>query len=150
MTTMWILVANSGLAQIFSVEGYGKNISKIERFDNPDARKKSSEILSDRPGRAFDSMGKARHSLSTEVDVHQHDNQVFAHKIAHYLEKAKVGNSFDELAVIAPPQFLGVLRNSFSEKVKKSVSKEILKDLPGTLSEHEQMQSLHKYLDLCD
>lgn len=148
MSTMWILAANSSFAKIFEVKGHGRQIKEIRHLDFPGGRAKGTDINSDRPGRAFDSMGKSRHSLSTEVNLHEHENQVFAKQIAEILRIGHENNSFDQLALVAPPHFLGELKLAVSNGVKKSIIKEINKDLPEHLSEKDRLDHLANYLDL--
>lgn len=149
----WILVANSSYAEIYSVQG--KDIKLVQQLDNPSGRQKSGEILTDRPGRSFEGRGRAgagsqgsRHALGSEVDVHTHEQQLFAHKLSDLLHKEKSLNAFEKLHVIAPPQFLGELRTVLSDNVKKSIDKEINKEIPSALSQHEKVESIRKFLDL--
>lgn len=148
MSTMWILSANSSFAKIYEVTGKGKNIVEIQHFDFPEGRMKSGEILNERPGRAFDRVGVGRHALGTEVDVHMHEQKVFAHQLAKALYDGKVNNSYEQIAIVAPPQFLGEIKLSLEDQVKKCVIKEVNKDLPIHLSEKERIEHLCKYLDL--
>lgn len=148
MDTMWILTANSSFAKIFEVKGQGRKVKEILHLDFPNGRKKSGEILSDRPGRAFDRLGSTRHALGTEVDVHEHQHKIFAHQLATILHEAYDKNSYKELALVAPPQFLGELKHAVSDAVRKSITKEIGKDLPEYLSEKERIDHLCKYLNL--
>jgi len=147
-TVTWALVANSGFAQIYEIKGHGKEIKEILQIDNPDGRMKSGEILSDRPGRSFDSMGGSRHALGTEVDPHVHEQKIFAHKLVEILKKGIEGNSFQQLALIAPPQFLGELKLVLSENLKKIITKEINKDLPIYQNGKKRIEAICEYLDL--
>lgn len=153
MSSLWVLIANSGSAEIYAVQG--KGISLVQRLDNPDGRLKSGEILTDRPGRSFEGRGRggagiggSRHALGSEVDAHMHEQQIFAHKLSDILKKEKALNKFDRLDIIAPPQFLGELRNVLHDNVKKCVHKEINKEIPSALSEKERIDWLCKFLDL--
>jgi protein required for attachment to host cells len=148
MGTMWVIMANNSFAKIFEVRGYGKHIKEIQHIDNPVGRMKPREILQDRPGRAFDRVGAARHALGTEIDVKSHEQKIFASKLAETLKEGRANHSFNELVLIAPPQFLGELKLALDDQVKKSISKEIDKDLPIHLSEKERIESLCRYLDL--
>jgi protein required for attachment to host cells len=146
MKNAWILVANSSYAQIFSQEQTGKEMKVVHDIENPDGRLKNGEILTDRPGRAFNRLGGARHALGSVVDPHTHEQQIFAKKLATILEKALLTREFETLVIIAPPQFLGELRNSLSEAVKKSIRKEVKKDLPDSLYENDRKESILKYI----
>ena len=150
MTKIWALIANSGFAQVYEIKAGGKDIKEIFNIENPDGRLKNGEITSDRPGRAFDSMtgGKTRHAYETKYDPHTHEQHIFAHKLNEILKKGKEEKAYDELVIIAPPQFLGELKQVLSDNVKKAVTKEINKDLPPPIHEKERHEQLCKYLDL--
>lgn len=148
MSTLWIVTANSSFAKIFEVQGHGRQIKEVQHIDFPKGRQKGTDINSDRPGRAFDSMGMGRHALSTEVNLHEHENKVFASEIANVLRLAHDSHAFDQLALVAPPHFLGELKLAIGNGVKKTVIKEIGKDLPEHLSEKERIDLLSNYLDL--
>jgi protein required for attachment to host cells len=148
MTTLWILVANSAYAHIYEVKGQGKDIKKIHHIDHPDARKKGEEILSDRPGRSFDSTGIRRSAVSPQVDLKMHMQEQFAKELAQILQQGKNEHKFDQIALVAPPQFLGELNNAISDSVKKCISKHLSKDLPEYLNDREQIEYLCKHLDL--
>lgn len=148
MSTLWIVVANRGFAKIYESTGHGHEIKEIYSVDNPDGKKKSGEILNDRPGRSFDSVGGGRHALSTEVSVTAHEQQVFAKKLVGVLHEGNNAKAFDELAIVAPPHFLGALKVELTDPVRKKLTKEVGKDLPEYISDHERVEQLCKYLDL--
>lgn len=148
MGTLWVLVANSGFAKIYEVKGMGREIKEIHHFANPDAHKKTGEVHSDRPGRAYDRVGGGRHALSTEVDFHTHEQQVFAHKIAEILLEGQKNKAYEELAFVAPAHFLGVLNQTILPQVKKSLIQSVDSNLPEYLSEKDRVEHLRKYLNL--
>lgn len=148
METLWALVANSSNAQIFEIKGHGHSITKVHHIDHPDGRKKPAEINTDRQGHGSSHVGSHTHSLAPEVDTHSREQENFAHALAKELEKAYGEKAFQELALVAPAPFLGKLKQAFGDGLKKSVSKEVSKDLPETLSEDEIVKHLTRYLDL--
>lgn len=148
MNTMWIVTANSSFAKIFEVKGRGRQITEVQHIDFPKGRTKSGAVNSDRPGRAFDSVGTGRHAHSPAVSVHDHENKVFAGQLAALLQEAHANHAFNELALIAPPHFLGELKSAISNGVQKCIIKEIHKDLPEYLSEKERIDHLCNYLEL--
>lgn len=143
----WVVIANSSYVEFFELDG--RKIIKIETIEYPKGRLKGSEIVSDRPGRGFESSGSGtRHALTSQVDPHQHEQQVFAHKIAQLLKKAKDTNKYERLHLIAPPVFLGILRDVLQENVIKSIHQEINKDISPSLSENERIECILKYLNI--
>ena len=148
MGTMWVLTANRGFAKLFEVKGIGRQITEIQHIDNPDGRKKGSEIFTDSPGRSFDRLGPGRHALTNERDAHEREQRHFTQKLADLLQEGLEKHAFNDLAIIAPDKFLGELHQVFSEQIKKATIKEIHKDLAEHLSNEERLDLICKYLDL--
>ena len=146
--SLWVLITNSSFAEIYCVNRNGKEIKKIHHIDFPKGREKGTDILSDRPGRSFDRMGDGRHALGTTVDLHSHEQKVFARQVIDILKKEKNENRFEHLAIFAPPQFLGEIRAALSDNLKSCVVKEFNKDIPEYLSEQERIDMFCKYLEI--
>lgn len=149
---LWVLIANSSSAEIFEVCGRGKNIQKIHHIDYPDGREKGSKILTDRPGRSSEGpqggSTKRMHALGSETDVHLHEIDLFAHQIIKLLEKSNNDQSFTQLAIISPPQFLGVFRPLLNSTLKSKVVKEINKAIPASISDNEKIEMFCRLLEI--
>ena len=65
----------------------------------------------------------------------------FAHQIAKRLEAGFNDRVFDNLILIAPPAFLGALRDEVSKAVRKLVSEEIDKNLV-----HESIEVIRDHI----
>lgn len=128
MDRIWILSANSSQATIFSAESQTAEPVAIATMENPAARAKQMDLVSDRPGRTFDSFGGQRHAKSSEVDPREHEQIRFAKLIVDRLERGRLEGVFDRLVVAAGPEFLGELRAHFGAPLKALVWKEIDKD----------------------
>lgn len=83
---------------------------------------------SDRPGRAFASVGGARSALA-QTDWHQLEEDRFAAGVADMLGRLAEAGDFAELIVVAPPKCLAELRSSLAPQVASRVVAEIAKDL---------------------
>lgn len=128
MTKIWILIANSGNATLFTADSPTASLTELMTFDNPDARVKQLELSSDRPGRSFDSHGEGRHAMATEVEPKEQEQIRFAKLIVDRLEQGRVENAFERLVVVAAPAFLGLLRTNFNAPLSSLLSLEIDKD----------------------
>ncbi len=82
----------------------------------------------DRPGRAFQSVGFARSSVET-TDWHRLEKNVFADHVAAALEKLVQGGGVKAIVVVAPPRTLAELRHVFHADVKSRIIAEVGKDL---------------------
>ena len=78
----WILVANGARARIVLNDGPGRGIAPgpDKEFVGPHA--KNREIVSDKPGRAFDSARQGRHAMEPRTDPQVHEQREFHAKLA--------------------------------------------------------------------
>ena len=131
MKTTWILVAHRGGARLFENHGPGKGLQLVEDIPHPEGRLKSGEINADKPGRAFDSFGAGRHSLSQEHEAADQVSLMFAKHLCDKLEKARAENRFGGLVLVAEPRLLGELRAALDKPTTALVSATLDKDLVG-------------------
>ncbi len=127
--TTWILVANGTEAFIARNLGPGHGIEKDLEAEFHGQNIPSRDIMSDAPGRTFDSGGQGRHAMERPSDPRRNNQQEFAHEIAAHIDSAANKNEFDRLVVVAAPQMLGALRQSLSNAARAKVSGELSKDL---------------------
>jgi protein required for attachment to host cells len=92
--------------------------------ENPPNR----EQMSDRQGRARDSVGSHRSAVE-EADWHRIEKERFAHDLADRIYKMAHRGDFGNLVVAAPPLVLGALRKEFHKEVNDRLIGEISKTL---------------------
>jgi len=131
MNTTWILVAHRSGARLFENLGPGKGMQLVEDIPHPEGRLKSGEINADKPGRAFDSFGNGRHSMSQEHEAAEQVSLMFARHLCDKLEKARAENRFGKLVLVAEPRLLGELRGALDKPTAALVSATLDKDLAG-------------------
>jgi len=125
----WIMIANGARARIVANAGPGHGVTALEGMEFEDESLKTSEIVTDRPGRTHDSTGPGRHALSQGTDPHRERERAFAKTLASMLDAHCSKNSYDRLILTAAPQTLGDLRDALSSPVKAKVFAEKAKDL---------------------
>jgi protein required for attachment to host cells len=137
--TEWILVANAARARIFERARRRSELTEIDDLVNPDERLRGQALVSDRPGRAFDSTGAHRHAMESPLGTREKRAIDFARTVANRLEAGRIGNRFDELSIVAAPRFLGHLREQMGQDLSRVIAREISKDLthesPETVSD---------------
>ena len=101
----------------------------ITTMSDASAGKSEAEYSSDRPGRAFDSVGSGRHSMSAPESGQQHEMTVFAKRVADYLNRCIANSDFAHIVVIGAPRFLGCLRAGLADTTKRAVILESAKNL---------------------
>ena len=96
----------------------------FESADNAPTREQGT----DRPGRAYASVG-SRRSAMEQTDWHEIDEQRFAKEVADTLYVLVREKNIEALVIAAPPRTLAELRRSMHDEVKKRVIAEVDKDL---------------------
>jgi protein required for attachment to host cells len=86
------------------------------------------DIEADRPGRGFGSGGQ-HHAYESEHDPRKLEKHAFVQAIAIAIEAALDRHAYDRLAIVAPSRSVGEFRAVASDKVLKTVWKEIPKEM---------------------
>ena len=102
----------------------------MEDIPHPEGRLKSGEINADKPGRAFDTFSR-RHGMSQEHEAADRVSLMFVKHLCDKLEKARTGNRFGRLVLVAESRLLGELRGALDQPTAALVSAKLDKDLAG-------------------
>jgi len=127
MTTTWILVANASSASLYMNRGPKQGLQKIREYEHAASREKASDLVSDRPGHNR-SAGNGHGAYNPPTDPKQNEAQQFAMKLARDLEQGRTGNEFQRLILVAPPQFMGLIKSHSSQGLKGMTSDHFEKD----------------------
>ncbi len=143
MAMTWILVANASKAKIFAVNKMkfinGKEkLSLIKEFTHPESRKRDLEIASDK-------LGNFQHGSFVEpTDPKKYEAETFAREVVEDLETGRVGNLYEELILVVPPSFHGLVNKNLRAPLQKVIThvveKDYTKDDEKSLEEHLRQQ----------
>lgn len=138
--TMWILVCDASRARLFSSDGGPRpTFALAESFEHPSSREHTRDLTTDafgrkpvggksgvngRPGGFYGRPGAQPDTMPKEVEA-----QRFARSLAETLEKGIDAHRYESLVIAAPPHFLGLLRETICEKVRRRITQTIDKDL---------------------
>jgi len=129
MLAVWILVADSSYAHIFSGNNPKGSLQEVASFTHAESRMHERELTSDLPGRAFDSGGRRRHAMGQSVEPKQQEAIVFAKQLVDYLDAGRKSGQYGKLYVLAAPAFLGHLRKQYTPALVSILTSEVGKDL---------------------
>jgi len=132
----WILVADASRARLFANRGPGTGLQPATDHDFAQDLPAGRDLVSDRPGRAFDSTGQHRHAMEPSTDPRQVEEERFLRAVASFVEAQALANTFDRLVVVAPPKALGSLRGFLGDHSRRKIHGELAKDLT-MLPEHD-------------
>jgi protein required for attachment to host cells len=128
---VWILVANSSEAHIYSIPSMitlddHTDLKAFESFYHPESRERSGDIASDRSGNFKHGGGGG--SFVEASDPKDYEVVKFAKQVADFVNQEHAANKYDDLVIAAPPGFYGNLKQNFSNQVSSALSKYIDKD----------------------
>ena len=129
MADTLIVVAESSRAKIFLMKSRKEPLLELANLNHTESRLHERELVSDRPGRTFDSRGAGRHAKSPQTATKRQEAMNFAKEVSAYIEDGKARIGYDRLVLMAPPGFLGLLRKSLSESSRQLIFREIDKNL---------------------
>src|SRR6478672_1859174 len=125
-----VLVADGRKMLFFRNHGDENQIDL--RTESHDARhqRKDREIKTDAPGTSKQSFGFGR-STYEEPDFQQQEEDRWIKDAADELKTRVLRNDFESLAIIAPPEALGVLKKCLHKEVERRVVCTINKEMSG-------------------
>jgi len=142
--TTWILVSDASLAKLLAAELPEDAWKVVQRFEHAAARELSHELKSDVPGRTQKARGEgARSSMEPRTTPHEVEAEVFARQLAEFLDRAAAKREYDNLVLVAPPHFLGLLEKTLTKETSKRLKATAGKDLVKQ-SEIDLRERLHK------
>lgn len=121
----WFVVANRAEAGIYREQE--DKLLLVDQFFNPEGKLQEKNLVADRPGDSKSSykLTKAGHGLDSRTHKHEEAAKKFAQEIGRRLEQELHKDGFTELVLVAEPHFLGMLRASLPEKVRRCVKREL-------------------------
>ncbi len=101
----------------------------VKEFHDEGATLHERDIVSDKPGRSFDSRGSGRHAMAPPTQARDQEKLRFAKRIADYLNAAVNSGDTTHLVILADPRCLGLLRSALSNQARHAVVHEASKNL---------------------
>lgn len=131
MATTWVLVAHDSGARFFENRGPGKGLVPVDEVDHQAGRTRDQDFDADRPGRSFrrDSGDSRRSAMTREESPRDRAVADFARQLAARLGHARTEGRYHRLVLVAPPKFLGRLRQSIDAPTERCVVGSLDKDL---------------------
>lgn len=92
-TRTWLLIADGSRAKVMEADEQGVGFRNVEDMARSIALPKSRDILADKPGRTFDSVGAGRHAKESPTDPHRHLKREFARTVIDELRQAMLART---------------------------------------------------------
>ena len=139
-----IVVADGGHAR-FVQPAADNALHTIEAIDSTTLHKKDHDLVSDRPGRSFESGTAARHAYTPRHDPQEMAKERFAQLIADRINEGSTVGTFDDLVIVAPPQVLNKVTGGLDGTARNKLLGTLPKDLAKT-PDHELRPHLTEWV----
>ncbi|ALM50950.1 host attachment protein [Halomonas huangheensis] len=130
--TTYIVVADAARARIFTRLGH--KLSEQEDLVHAEGRLHEGDLVTDNGGDSSVHSSASRSSGGDSVATVHHE-EIFAREVAGRLYRARVDNHLKKLILVAPPGFLGQLRDKLDAPTTKLVIHSLPKDLTKASNE---------------
>ena len=127
MPKYWVIVANSNHCRIFQCHDFAKELTLLNEYSHEQSKLKNGELVSDRAGsyKSVASNGASFDEVSTPKENEKID---FAKELATSLDSGRSKQAFDQLIIIAPPHFSGLLSKQLNKNTTRLVTGSVMKD----------------------
>ncbi len=117
----------------------------FEAVDSTSVHKRDHDLVSDRPGRSFESGATARHAYTPRTDPHELAKDHFTRAVARRVNEDSAADVFNELVVVAPAHVLSELTGALDAPTKAKLLGSLAKDLVKT-PDHELWPHLKEWV----
>lgn len=98
-------------------------------MESSSIHQKSHDLVSDGPGRSFESASPTRHAVAPRSDPHDRAETNFAHLVAARVCAEAAAGTFNEFILVAPAHVLADIQEKLDPKTKALVTGTLAKDL---------------------
>lgn len=126
-SSTWIVLADRTTARLYQPQEGQRDWKLIAELAHPESRAKEMDLVSDKPGRVQQSAG-GRAAMEPPTPRKKVESEKFARQIAKTLYDAMARNAFEQLVLVTPPEFLGLLRSVLEEQVERRIVATVEKD----------------------
>jgi protein required for attachment to host cells len=125
----WIIVADGSRARFLSMGIGGDSAVTMPEHVFESHAPPTHDLGNSKPGRSFESVGGARHTIESRVDLHENMELAFLKQVVDHLREALKVGALDRFVLVAPPKALGHLRDLFDADLNHTKFVDIALDL---------------------
>jgi protein required for attachment to host cells len=130
MKKIFYLITNSCRAQVFIQTKSNGPLIEIKSMEHRESRLRNLDIDSDKPGRTqHGTRNGMRGSMEPRTTPKETERRLFAREVAECLSQIAFENPSNDIILVAPPQFLGLLRPLLPRHIASRIMRTIDKDL---------------------
>jgi protein required for attachment to host cells len=120
MPMHYILVADAARARLIAADELFEDAHEVASYVHPNGRARTRELVTD--GRtSTQAFPGGPHSATESADAHDEELRKFAHELALRVGETRAAGAYERLVLVAPPKFLGMLREALDKATSRVV-----------------------------
>ena len=124
-----IVIADGAHARFFVHDGPGKGFEALSKDEMKSDTPAGRDIMADRPGRSFSSVGDGRSAMEPKSDPRDLVEKEFVHEVLERAESLLASQEAERLVIAADPRSLGEMRKAISPQLEGKLTATLDKDL---------------------
>jgi protein required for attachment to host cells len=142
VNNVWVLVCDAAKARVFEIRHGDPTWHAVELVLHEGSRSKASELVGGPSGtRSPEGRSVHHNALAPASSPKEVEKDGFAHTLATTLDQAMRSARFRKWVLVAPPHFLGLMREELTSELEKHLLTTVDKDL-NDLAVHELSERL--------
>jgi protein required for attachment to host cells len=130
MNIVWVLVCDAARARLFEIRDGAPAWQAVATFDHAESRQKSSDLAGDHLGQRSSEGSSVHHgALAPAASPQEIQKTHFGHSLATVLDQGMRARRFHRWVLVAPPHFLGMLKNELTPELQKHLLATVDKNL---------------------
>jgi protein required for attachment to host cells len=130
MSIDWILISDAARGRLFETSKAHGKWTELACYTNPDLRGTPQQRGTRRSApRAYESVGRIRHVIEPHTSHKGKNTSAFASLIATDILEGRLRRRYKRLFLIAPPHFLGVLRDQLGDPETAGIAGTLASDV---------------------
>ena len=131
-TRTLIVIADGSNARFFTHDRSDRRLTALDDAAMDIDVPKGTDILADRQGRSFSSIGDGRSAYEPKNDPRDLVEKDFAHRVIGRMERTFETAKADRIVIAAAPRTLAEMRRKLPKQLEDRVEAELDKDLTNT------------------
>lgn len=117
---IWIISLNSSLCHVYTYEPKDHTLILLKIFENPSAKLKESDLVSDRPGH-YQTMHSAKGAYEPTTSPHEVELDHFTKHLANFLKKGLDNHHYKQFILCSAPHMGGILLANLDKQVTQAL-----------------------------
>ena len=117
----WVVAADASRAQVFAANLLFESFETVEDRVHTKSRAKDQDLVASAPGHTQSSSGSHQSALDRHTEPHEVEVAAFARELGALLNEGRKAGHFERLVLVAPPRFLGHLRQHIDAETTRAV-----------------------------